>query len=429
MKKLITIVCIVTALATLLVMALPLAVSADDKGSSVTIQANTTGGSGNDPLVKAKWETSNASVTGESGDTGHATPGTQIEPILGFQNKAPIRFYAIVAWGSNDMTTGKVYADVYYPHTGTTDPGAHDSLKFEIPLTSLGTGSSIVSSYWTPAWTVGANLVKINDATPNWPAVGGTKAADITEELTEGLAYLYYADYYFDNCELAGDYTVIVHANTGATNLDGSLTNTITWNPLQGSDFDFGSVNYSANGPVAVGAHVIIGGDKVWDYPTTGAAPNPNPATIRNIGNTYIQMLVKEDDMGLGMTGNDWNVHFDARLGNSAAYTNFDPVAVATTNHAALYAAGSTVVGVVNSTQILGLCSQEKIDFSITVTKDPVEYPTDTHIYNGTMVLGSQSASTSPDVGTETGYTTQPPITTIVPATTTHTTTTTTTGP
>ena len=418
MKKLFTIISIVTALAMLLVMALPAAVSADDKGSSVTIQAG--GSTGTAPLVKAKWETSGG-VTDETGDPGHAVTGTQILPILGFQNTAPVRFYAIVAWGSNNMNLGKVYADVYYPATATTDPGAPNSLKFEIPLTLIGTSTNALS-YWNPAIAVGPTpIVKINSDTPKFPADTGTQVADITEELTQSEAYLYYADYYFDNCELAGDYTVIIHANTVVTNLDGSLTNTITWKALTGAEFDFGSVNYSAAGPVAVGAHVIVGGDKVWDTPTTGAAPSPNPATIRNIGNTYLQMLAKEDDMGLGMTGNNWNVHFDARLGNSAPYTNFDPAAVKTTGNAPLYAGAFTVIGTVNSTQILRLCALEKIDFSILIDKDPVEFPQDTHVYQGTIVLGSQSATATPDVGTEYGYTTTPPIAPIPYPTTTHT--------
>ena len=383
------------------------------KGTVVEIQA---GGSGTAPLVKAKWETS-GSITDETGDPGHAIAGTQLLPILGFQNTAPVRFYAIISWGSNNMNLGKVYADVYYPADCTTDPGAPNSLKFEIPLTLIGTSTSALPT-WNAALAVGPQpIITINANTPKWPAGTGTQAADITEELTESQAYLYYADYYFDNCELAGDYTVIIHANTMVTNLDGSLTNTVTWKALTGADFDFGSVNYSAAGPVAVGAHVVIGGDKVWDTPTTGAAPNPNPPTIRNIGNTYLQMLVKEDDMGLGMTGNNWNVHFDARLGNSAPYTNFDPVAVKGGN---LSGAAFKVVGDVNSTQILRLCALEKIDFSITIDKDPVEQPVDTHSYQGTLVLGSQSATATPDVGTEYGFTTLPPIGPIPYPTTNH---------
>jgi hypothetical protein len=204
------------------------------------------------------------------------------------------------------------------------------------------------------------------------------------------------------------------------TNLDGALTNTITWKATTGAEFDFGSVNYSDAGPVAVGAHVVVGGDRVWDTPVTGADPTPNPATIRNVGNTYLQMTVKEDDMGLGITNGVYNVHFDARLGSSAPYTNFDPAAIKTADHAALYAGASTLVGT-STTQILKLCALEKIDFSILIDKDPVETPDDTHIYQGTMVLGfQQSTGTTPDVGVEYGYTTLAPIGPIPFPTTAH---------
>src|SRR3990167_8360704 len=48
--------------------------------------------------------------------------------------------------------------------------------------------------------------------------------------------------------------------------------------------------------------------------------------TVRNLGNTNVNLKIKQDDMGFGkdQTGK-WNVQFDARIGNLVTSAIYDP--------------------------------------------------------------------------------------------------------
>lgn len=381
------------------VLALTIPAAAADVGTTVTIQ---NGGGGTAPLVKAKWEVS-SDTNVENGDPSHLLPGVQIAPNMGFQATSSVLFWAVV--DANNNVINHVYADVYYPATGPVDgidangnPATNGALKFEIPLHVWGTGDQARDLFNTAYGATGNTIVTINQVDSNSRFNGDlpTRLADLREELHQQEAVVWEGEWWFDNCELAGTYTVIINAET-TSNQHGNLSNLLTWNALTAAEFDFNAVNYSANGPVAVGADVVVGGDGIWDTPIA-AAPVPNKATIRNAGNTYLKMTIKQDDMGLGFTsGQGWNVIYDARLGAGA----FDPVNFnpAVTKGGNLVGASATTLG-----QILRLCAMEKIDFSIHIVKDPVETPTDVHDYSGLMILGSIASSGPGTVGTVYNY-------------------------
>ena len=212
-----------------------------------------------------------------------------------------------------------------------------------------------------------------------------TTNAIIDEELDQQLAAIYWCTYDFDNCQLAGNYGITINAFNWQT-VVGSFSSSFQWMPLTAAEFDFNAVNY---GSVTMGVHKQIGGN--WIFDSVGAAPSPSPATIRNIGNTYLRMTVKEDDMGLGTTvgsANLWNVIYDFRLGDgdiapgtTTGYTNYVPAAIKGGN---LAGAAS-----VSSLQILNLCAVAKVDFSIQVNKDL----TPGVAKSGTMIIGAANAN------------------------------------
>jgi hypothetical protein len=101
-----------------------------------------------------------------------------------------------------------------------------------------------------------------------------------------------------------------------------------------------------------------------------------NIATVRNIGNTWVQVTVAQDDMGFGKAGtqvataykgtvppvfsstpsgnqSNWNVYFDAILGTNVEMY-FDPTAK-----------GSSMTNVVTLPGILDLSTMNELDFSI----------------------------------------------------------------
>jgi hypothetical protein len=356
--------------------------------ASTGVQVNS--GSSNPPLVKCKWESTDSAPDAESGDPSHTSyvdpKLTQVAPTPGFQAKTTVNFWAVVTDNAGIGNLGSIYADVYYPASGTTDPGANNSLKFEVQLTQVianGPNSAALSDFMAAN---AAHMVEINAATPTFAYPIGSNASqvgDIEEELIQGTANLYEGTYYFDNCELAGDYTVTVNA-VNLQNVHGTLSNILQWLPLTSAAFDFTAVNY---GTVAIGVDKQINGDYIWNT-STGA----NPATIENTGNTYLQMTVRQDDMGLGSTQvngvTTWNVFYDARMGDGSlgGFAN---------NGIVTYQPNVTTT----LPQILKLCALDKIDFSITVVKDPSTGTN--HGYSGTMTLGAVYSAGPALEGTE----------------------------
>jgi len=275
-----------------------------------------------------------------------------------------------------------VYADVYYP-TGTVgvgvDPGPSGSLKFEVKLALATTDEPAVAMFDAAN---AAHMVTINAATPLYPAVDGTQVGDIEEELNQQSAKLYWGIFPFDNCELAGNYPVVINAKN-QQNVAGTLTNTVQWLPSTGAAFDFTMVNY---GSVAIGVDKQIDGDRTWNTSLTGA----NPASVENIGNTYLQVTVKQDDMGFGVTqpGSLWNVSYDARLGDGDTGS--------LSNEGKVYYNPNVTA---TMPQILRLCALTKVDFSIIVVKDPSTGTN--HTYSGNMTLGAIYSAGPAFEGTE----------------------------
>ena len=90
----------------------------------------------------------------------------------------------------------------------------------------------------------------------------------------------------------------------------------------------------------------------------------PNKPTVRNIGNTPVELWVTQDHMGFGKTSGNWNVEFDARMNADGEYVYYYPDET------------------VRIPGVLELCSIDKLDFSILVNK-----ATSGETYNGYMDL------------------------------------------
>ncbi|MFH1412880.1 MAG: hypothetical protein ABIG10_02525, partial [bacterium] len=166
----------------------------------------------------------------------------------------------------------------------------------------------------------------------------------------------------------AGMYEVRVHAVDLASTAGEPLVNEFEYLPLTSFEVDFANVNY---GEVRQGIHKIVSGDRTWDPydPSYGGGETP---TVRNTGNTRLNMTIWQDDMGLGKTVNGgewWNVEWDARVSSYADFTVFDPYEV----------------DVVLS-DTLELSHTEEMDFSILVNKFPLEWDN----FGGEMILGAE---------------------------------------
>jgi hypothetical protein len=352
-KKLIA---IVIALIAVLAMTVP--AMADDPAPPATpIGVGTgvgiSGGSGEEPVIKCKWESSTIAGNDETGDATHLVSGPQIYPPVSFQGEVPIYFW-IVANDNPLEDISVVYVDVFHPE-GYPE---QKSWKFQVILQPWD--SANLSAITGPQ--ASAAIDKFNAALANGLVTfnDGYTATDVTSEIAQGEAYLWYGYYTMYYHQPWGHYKVVGGAlDAGPIALPESvLFNWFDYVPVTAMELDFTGINYGS---------VTTEGDVSGDNHFGGDQP-----TLRNIGNTWLTVQIQQDDMGFGKdsgTGT-WNVQFDARIGSITTYpsggdgseTVYDPAGFATMS-APDPAKWTDLPGVVH------LCNTWKIDFSIHIVK------------------------------------------------------------
>ena len=177
--------------------------------------------------------------------------------------------------------------------------------------------------------------------------------ADVRDELNEPLAYMYYGEALLNYCQPGGYYTVGVRAHDHIGIWCDYLWNRFWYIPTAAIEIDFDMIDY---GSVAESSNKWVGGDIDMNTPTK--------PTVRNIGNTPVELWIEQDDMDFGKTNGDWNVEFDARMRANGQEVYYSPEER------------------VRIPGILRMCEKEKLDFSIHVWKG---FPGET--YTGTMDL------------------------------------------
>jgi hypothetical protein len=286
------------------------------------------------------------------------TPGLQVRPIP----KCSVRvgYYAIVTDPEGVDTVSAVYADIWHPDF---------SFKYQIELTPIYVGDEPSAiAEWEHAVDCHYDLIEFLDE-----AVYGDY--EIWDELHQADAYIYYGEALISYCQPGGTYYVGVRGHDSFGAWCDYLYNSFLYIPTAAIEVDFDTLNY---GTCVISSNKWIGGDDLMD---DAGDPTKNKATVRNTGNTPVQLFVWQDDMQFGQTGESWNVIFDARLG---APTDNDPVEYLPYETCCLMP-GVRIPG------ILGLCTKEKLDFSIHVFKgfptDPESDPPAPLEYSGSMKL------------------------------------------
>jgi hypothetical protein len=363
MRKLIS---IVVALAVALSLAVP--AMAQEVTTTVTVNGGTTAA----PIIKAKWE-QDLTTSLEDGDPSHATPGTQLLPPLSKGGKKLLQYWAVVTDPDGMANVDTVMVDVFHP----AGPPLDGSFKYQLILSKVDT------TLGTAAYSAAENAGLVTYQQNTVPPIND---ADILFELDKGTAWVYMVQGELDYEQPAGDYTAIFDAfdksNVWASQATPptNLSNEFTYIGVAGIELDFNSFSY---GSVSVNSEKWIAGNTVWNSPVA-AAPGPNPATVRSIGNVLVQITVQNTDMGFGFNGptgtataysgsvaptsaqTNWNVGFAARMGsNQANAMYFDP--------------GVTVT----LPNVLQLSSQDELDFAIKVTKATAG------VRSGTMFIGA----------------------------------------
>ena len=301
----------------------------------------TQGGSDNlAPYIKVKWEYDLEASCHDS----CIDAGLQVAPNL--YGTRTVGYYAVVTDPNGRETVSAVYADIWHPD---------GSFKYQIELSKIEEKQEALSR-WDHAYDYHEDLITVNEDWALGLPVEVTWWEDVYDELNEQLAYLYYGEAVISYCQPGGYYCVGVRATDHCNLWSDYLCNRFWYIPTSAVEIDFGTIDYSQEGPVAVSYERWIGGDYIM-----GTSSKP---TVRNIGNCPVELWVEQDHMGFAKTGIEWNVMFNARLtadGDEVYYYPEEKVQIP---------------------GILDLCTMEKLDFSIHVLKG---FPNID--YSGTMDL------------------------------------------
>ena len=334
---------IVTAVMMILaVMVLP--VSAQTVDTTVNIAT----GGGNIPVILCSWEADD-SPSLEDGDSSNAVSGSQFLPPVEFEGVKAINYYAVV-WDDEDNGNVNVVSwDVYHPDEGWIADDIRGEFKYQVMGDKVEEQGEAVALFQE---ALDNGLVTIGP--------GYTANEILTEFLEKGTAALWTGTANIDYHQPAGDYKVLATAFDHNNNKATLLENTFRYMPVTGFEIDFETVDY---GNVNINTHKWIAGNRIFN-------PGDGRPTIRNIGNTDLQVTIVQDDMGLGKSTKNgvvsWNVRWDARLGNDNTNTR-------------VYWPGETAI----LPNPLPLCNTEELDFSIEVFKG------DTGERTGSMTIGA----------------------------------------
>mgnify|MGYP000058804183 CR=1 FL=1 len=331
-------------------------------------------GGGSAPYIKAKWEMygpcfdgsswNGCSGAGGQGLDASGDPGAQFAPPQEWGKNLNYTVCAIATDPNGADDIDGVYADIYYP----SNRPMHVSMDpDEIDNPSGGCGAfieenTLIKLSKDEGYELICNQIRNNNydlpvKNPDYPTL-----SDLYEdicgpegELQKEEAFVYCDDKTLTWEDPAGFYKVEVFAQDNAGNSSEKLENHFEYLAFTGYEVDFSSVDY---GEVLLDVHKKVSGDRNFD-----TADKP---TVRNIGNTRLNMKVAQDDMNLGQSSGEWNVRYDARVGNL------------TSDWAYYYPFG--YVGDTPSSddytelnEILDLSETEEMDFSIEVFKWPDE--------------------------------------------------------
>ena len=213
----------------------------------------------------------------------------------------------------------------------------------------------------------------IMDHNTNLPTFYGEHAYDSIcgpdGQLEKETSAVYCSDEHLIWEDPAGEYEVHVTAqDTAGNNSAGEYRNYFEYLPMTALEADFESVDY---GTVLLNTHKITSGSLTW---------NDGRPSVRNVGNTRLYVGVEQDDMGLGTTGGEWNVRFDARVGN-----NIDDWRYYYPTHRK----GETPLDQFQLVEdILDLSEIEEMEFGVMIS----EFPEDDEDWGGMMYLRSSPA-------------------------------------
>ncbi len=271
------------------------------------------------PVVQAIWQMNQATSTSDQGKDDSLTDGAQFMPSGQYQVDKTIEICAVVSDPDGLADLANVSSQIYYPeniYLGpnrlSSQPGCGQAKEEWFNMTALEPSQGL-ELFCQQVRNNNANLPSFK--TGNDFATLCGPAGDLTKETSRvfcGQNRLAYQD-------PAGEYRVKV-AGLDQKKSVGVLENSFKYLELVAFEIDFGIIDY---GSMRLNSPKILLGNDVF-------LTNDGRPTLRNIGNTRLEISIKQNDMGLGQSETGWNLTYQARVGQDASFTNYWPEAWAT---------------------------------------------------------------------------------------------------
>lgn len=313
------------------------------------------------PRVLASWamNTEKNEAGQYLGVDDNAEAGAQFLPSGQYQINKSITLCSLVSQGT--LPTKSVSADLFYPenisfsNSTSTRSGCGDPVGQTLTLPALDQSEGL-ELFCHQLKNNNYNLVTF-EAGLDYNSLCGPNSL-----LATGQARLYCQDQEISYSSPAGSYKLKISAKDNLGAQSPVFENSFKYLELTAFAVDFDAINY---GPVQLNTPKVIKGDDVWHTPLGN-----NPATVSNVGNTRLRLIVSQNDFGLGGAPGNWNVRYRARIGSVTDFTSYEPSSPTALAH------------------IMGLSETNNLDFGIEVFR----FPAETSDYSGQMTLSAEKA-------------------------------------
>jgi len=319
------------------------------------------GGNHTSAPILAGWTMAADKDENESylGSDGDSLAGSQFLPSGEFKVSRKIAVCAAVA---DNQDLAGVYVDINYP--ADVAVSLDDQLTGECGY-PFSSHLSLTAMPKNEAFSLVCEQIKNNNNNLITfdPGSDYSQLCSTANGLASGQIKVYCALEELAYSDPAGDYIVEAYSESLSGYSGSILENQFEYLELTAFKVDFENISYGA---VQVDVLKTIRGDEVWQ-----ADPGDNPASVSNVGNTRLKIVVEQNDFGLGKTDGAWNVQYQARLGSSSEMTIYSPDTPTTLK------------------TVLELAETTNLDFGIKVFNFPTENVAD---YSGDMTLDAVKA-------------------------------------
>ncbi len=302
---------------------LPAAPATPDSNASSTAEVDTSfdlNFSNNErPMVQAIWQMNQATSSNDQGQDDSLADGAQFMPSGQYQVDKTIEVCAVVSDPDGLADLASVNSQIYYPkdiylgpNRQSSQPGCGQPKEEWFAMVALEPGQGL-DLFCQQLKSKNANLPSFKTGYDFATLCG--PAGDLTKETSRvfcGQNRLAYQD-------PAGEYRVKTMA-LDQKNETGALENSFKYLELVAFGIDFDNIDY---GSMRLNSPKVLAGSDTF-------LANDHAPTLRNIGNTRLEISIKQNDMGLGKSETGWNLTYQARVGQDASFTNYWPEAWAT---------------------------------------------------------------------------------------------------